>query len=128
MKIKLILLLMICSIGGVSQNEIPYLNELYKPVPIHFIKIDVLKSAVCQLHFDYEFYNGKRFGEEIGCSVFYPDRVISFINEEPGDFGWFDRTAGHYRGYGVEFTEKLYFPKKHCNPYIGIVISHKYKH
>jgi hypothetical protein len=96
--------------------------------PIHILKLDVLKSAFCQLHFNYEFYNGKRLGEEIGFSYIYPNRIISFINEEPQQGGILDRTAGHYSGYGLEFRQKIYFPQKHINPYMAFVLSYKYKY
>jgi hypothetical protein len=99
-----------------------------KITPLHIIKFDVLKSSFCQFHFDYERYNGKRLGLELGVGIIYPNRVISYIDEEPTDFGWYDRTAGHYRGYSLEFTQKFYFPNEHWNPYLGITLSHKYKH
>ncbi|MCW3104473.1 MAG: hypothetical protein JWO09_2913 [Bacteroidetes bacterium] len=100
----------------------------YRPGQIHFVKVDLLKSAFCQFHVNYEFFNGKHLGEEVGLSLFYPNRVISFVNEEPGDLGWFDRTAGHYRGYGLEFRQKYYFPRRFFNPYIALALSYKYKH
>jgi hypothetical protein len=128
MRARVFLLLVAFATAGFSQQNNAFLDELYKPVPVHFVKIDLLKSAVCQLHCNYEFYNGKHLGEEIGFSFFYPNRVISFINEEPGDLGWFDRTAGHYHGYGIEFTQKFYFPEKHWDPYLGLLFSYKYKH
>lgn len=119
-------LICILTINFFIQNS--YSQERKENIPIHIFKIDVLKSAFCQLHFNYEFYNGKRLGEEIGFSYIYPNRVISFINEEPKQGGIFDRTAGHYYGYGFEFRQKFYFPQKHINPYVAFVLTYKYKH
>jgi hypothetical protein len=101
-------------------------QEKDKIIPIHFIKLDVLKSAFCQLHFDYERYNGGHFGTELGFSVFYPNSVLSYLNEE-GTFQ-FDRLACHYQGYGLELKQKFYFPKKHWNLYFAPQVSFKYKY
>jgi hypothetical protein len=108
--------------------QFSYSQEEKKITPIHLVKIDVLKSAFCQLHFNYEFYNGKRLGEEIGFSYIYPNRVISFINEERYEGGYFDRTAGHYHGYGLEFRQKFYYPLYSGSPYLAFVLTSKYKH
>lgn len=111
-----------------SQENRSVPDSVYAPTHIHFVKVDLLKSAFCQFHVNYEFFNGKHLGEEIGLSLFYPNRLISFVNEEPGDLGWFDRTAGHYKGYGLEFRQKYYFPRKFLNPYLAVDLSYKYKH
>lgn len=97
-----------------------------KPVPVHFIKMDVFKSISSRLHFDYEYFNGKRIGLEAGVSIFYPNRVFSFINE---DFIYHHNLlAFHYRGTGLEAKAKLYFPKKHWKPYAAVLaaIENKY--
>lgn len=109
-------------------NHFSYSQEKDKRTPIHFLKVDVLKSAFCQLHFNYEFYNGKKLGEEIGFSYIYPNRVLSFINEERYEGGYFDRTAGHYYGYGFEFRQKFYYPLHFGSPYFAFVLTYKYKH
>jgi hypothetical protein len=107
-----------------SQDNI--LDDLYKPNPVHFLKIDVFKSISSRLHFDYEYYNGKKIGIETGVNVFYPNRVLSFINEDLV----FNNSlfAFHYKGIGGELKVKIYFPVKHLNLYFAPMVSYDSKY
>jgi hypothetical protein len=112
-------------------TQISYSQNEDKITPIHFIKIDVFKSAFSQLHFDYERYNGKRGGMEIGIGLFYPNPALYGINESSDDSKKGRNPniyAFKYKGYGIELKRKFYFPKKHWNPYIAPELSFKYKY
>ncbi|HEX8517382.1 MAG TPA: hypothetical protein VF868_14390 [Bacteroidia bacterium] len=109
-----------------SQEERSVLDSLYRPVPVHLLKIDIFKSVSSRLHFDYEYYNGKKSGTELGVNIFYPNRILSYINEGL----IFDNSllVFHYRGVGLELKEKIYFPRKHWNPYFALSLSYDHKY
>lgn len=86
----------------------------------------MLRSISSRFRLDYEWYNGKHFALQAGVNIFYPNRVLSYINEDI-DFPK-DEFAFHYKGAGGELKQSFCFPHRHWSPYIAFVESYDYKH
>ena len=95
------------------------------PVPVHFIKFDVLKLHFCQLHLDYERYNGKHSGQEIGFSWFLPNPVYAYINENQHAS---DLLKYHYYGPCIELKQKFYLPLEGCAFYAAPQLSYAHQY
>jgi hypothetical protein len=120
------LLILFFLISNFCYSRIPLSDSLDRSFHVHFFKLDVFKSISSRLHFDYEYYNGKKLGTELGISIFYPNRVLSYINE--GLIFNNSLLAFHYRGSGFEIKQKVYSPRKYWNPYFAVSLSYDYKH
>lgn len=109
-----------------SQKDTSILNQLYQPIPIHFIKIDIFKTVTNQVHLDYERYNGKNGAIEIGFGFYYPNPILKGAAE-----GWSKHPtnpyAFHYIGYGIELKRKFYLNKKRFRPYVAPELFFKSK-
>lgn len=102
------------------------LPSLPDTIPAHTIKLDLLRSVSSRLHLDYEWYNSRHIGLQAGVNIFYPNRAISYINEDiilPTDM-----FAGHYKGMGAELKQSYYFNSRKAHPYLALVESYDYKH
>jgi hypothetical protein len=115
----LFFLIFFCLHSSYAQND----NYVY---PVHFIKFDFFKS-LSQIHIDYERYNGKKDGFEIGVNLYYPNPFLRNYVSLQGDLKS-DICAFHYWGAGVELKRKFYFPKKKWNPYVGPEVFYRYKY
>ncbi|MCW3104472.1 MAG: hypothetical protein JWO09_2912 [Bacteroidetes bacterium] len=87
--------------------------------PMHYVRIDIVKSPFAQLHFSYERYNGKKAGWEIGLGWFYP---------MPGLANEFDRVIA-FKTHGLEadLQRKFYADLGHVSIYFSPMLRYAFK-
>lgn len=89
-------------------------------IPIHYIKVDVIKSAFSQLHVSYERYNGKKSGWEIGFGLYYPNHAMAHVFHKVLDF--------QVRGYEADLQRKFYNRSSGFRLYFSPMLRYAYKY
>ncbi|MCW3085962.1 MAG: hypothetical protein JWP12_3328 [Bacteroidetes bacterium] len=92
-----------------------------KPIPYHFIKINIFNAPFGEVIGFYEYFNGKSKGWEFGLSYIYPvkhmqDNVLQLYP-----------TLYYARGFSARCARRFYVPAKKGFLFLGPSLVFKYK-
>lgn len=101
-----------------SISKLIYSQDSEEPsVPIHFVRLDIIKGIVSQLQMNYERFNGKKGALQIGAGVYFPYFYTASI---PGGYSV-------YKGYSCDIQRKFYIHFKYTSIYLApkFIYTHK---